>query len=612
MASRVRLKLKICSIMLAALSLPGANTLAAAQAPGPEPAKSTLKPLKLAQGELNDPHGVPQTELPVPALKPQLPLEGQTTTMEAKDELRQDFRDVDMSGNSDEAPLKLPKADLLLPIGGGLPLIKLEASFNQALTLREALVYTLRNNLPINIQKQEVSQQGWLFTSALGGFLPNSIMTYRQQILQGTTFIGGVIPVSFHTPNIQMTAGFQAFGFQGGRILFGSLAAMHNWKAARANLRATISDVLLLVTQQYYDLVRQQALLEIQVKAVEVSRAQVDLNEKLERAGTGTRFAILQSETQLASDEQNLLQQEVAFRNAAIRLANTLNLNLGINLLPVETAVRRRRIVEPALNINDLMKLAIDYRPELKQFEELRLAARRQIQVAAAPLYPNFQFFGNINGSGATLSKTYQLSRAQLKVVPITGPAPAGSAINPPPNSSPPILPAGTVLQAAQMGPRQVAPSYSLGIGVDWNQTGLGAPAAAASMAARANARQALLQANQELLNVLTEVRTAYLVSLIAEREIDVTTKAVASSSEQLRLSRVRLANGVGTNLDVIAAQRAWTQALTSKADAILKFNVAQAQLLRNVGLMGVEHVVSGKLVGKTALPDPFRVKQLQ
>src|SRR5262249_308052 len=106
-----------------------------------------------------------------------------------------------------------------------------------------------------------------------------------------------------------------------------------------------------------------------------------------------------------------------------------------------------------------------------------------------------------------------------------------------------------------------------------------------------------LLKSNQTLINVLQEVRDAYLTSQTAERQIEVATKGVLSAAEELRLARVRLANGVGTNIDVINAQRDFTQALVTKADAIVVFNIGQAQLLRNMGLISVDNLSSGRLV---------------
>jgi outer membrane protein TolC len=139
--------------------------------------------------------------------------------------------------------------------------------------------------------------------------------------------------------------------------------------------------------------------------------------------------------------------------------------------------------------------------------------------------------------------------------------------------------------------------SYTIGLRVDWNYPGLGVPTASNVWAAKALARQALLNSNQQLLNVLQQVRESYLLSQTAEREIEVTTKAVISAAEELRLSRVRLANGVGTNIDVINSQRDFTTALVNKAQAIIQFNIAQAQLLHDIGLITVDTLTSGRLV---------------
>jgi outer membrane protein TolC len=62
-------------------------------------------------------------------------------------------------------------------------------------------------------------------------------------------------------------------------------------------------------------------------------------------------------------------------------------------------------------------------------------------------------------------------------------------------------------------------------------------------------------------------------------------------------LARVRLANGVGTNIDVINAQRDFITALVNKANAIITFNLAQVQLLHDTGLISVETLTSGRLV---------------
>src|SRR5581483_8369053 len=66
--------------------------------------------------------------------------------------------------------------------------------------------------------------------------------------------------------------------------------------------------------------------------------------------------------------------------------------------------VRKGRLSSPKDKIEDLIKLAIDNRPELKQYEELRLAAKRAIVVAGAGLQPAFAFNGNVFGIGPGLT----------------------------------------------------------------------------------------------------------------------------------------------------------------------------------------------------------------
>ncbi|MBA3858791.1 MAG: hypothetical protein C0507_17945 [Cyanobacteria bacterium PR.3.49] len=523
-----------------------------------------------------------------------------------------DFRNKYLVGESIE--LQLPRPDQMIPLGGRLPPIRLEASYTHPVNLKDVLHYAVDNNLDIRIQQEQVNTEKWRLGAQMGRFLPDTIIDYQSQYLQGSQLLGGTIPINFATPNVLTHAGFRYYGFRGGAVMFGTLAQLHTFRASKQQLKVSVNDTLLEVARQYYNMIRNQALLQIQTRAVEVSKAQVTLNQQLQRAGTGTKFQVLQAETQLARDEQNLLTQQVELRRTAIRLATTLNLNNSVNLLSLEPEVRKVRLLDPNIDVNRIIALTILNRPELRQFEELRLAARRQVQVAAAPLYPRFSFFGTITGSGQTLSQKYSFVPGSFRDVPVVGgPTPQGqvidltqgngnnptgsitSFVNPALNSS--LVGSGQVFTPPTFASRQIRPSYAIGFLFDWNQEGMGVPTAATVGAQKAQARQALLRSNQTLINVLQEVRDAYLTSQTAERQIEVATKGVLSSAEELRLARVRLANGVGTNIDVINAQRDFTQALVTKADAIVVFNIAQAQLLRNMGLISVDNLTSGRLV---------------
>jgi OMF family outer membrane factor len=145
----------------------------------------------------------------------------------------------------------------------------------------------------------------------------------------------------------------------------------------------------------------------------------------------------------------------------------------------------------------------------------------------------------------------------------------------------------------------------SFGFNLNWTLSNLGTTNAANILASRAVARQSILQANQVLQQVSQQVRSAYLNALTAREQIDVTATGVASSAEELRLANLRVQMGVGTNLELIQAQRDYITALINQAQAIIASNQAQAQLLHDTGLISLDTLTSGykRRIGSAATP---------
>lgn len=451
----------------------------------------------------------------------------------------------------------------LLPIGKRkLPAIRLEATYNDIVSLKDCLNYSLYNSLPIRISDAGYDSQKYLFVSSLGQFLPDFTQTFRYQQVDSQR------PPITNTHTDSTTVRFPVF--QGGGVFYNALANLNRTKAAKSSYKATINDTLLEVYRRYNELILNHVLLQIRVKSVELSRAQLALNEQLKEAGVGTNFAIYQSRTQLALDKQALLQQEVAVRQSAIQLSVAMNSNISNNIFPDELRAVEARIVDQDWSINQLVAVAAKRRPELKQFEELRIAARRNVQVAASPLYPTFQFFVSkthstvfSNGSNNSNSNAAGLSGSTV-IIPTGG--------------------GGGGIGISGNGGR----SFSGGFDLSWNLDGMGVVDAGRTLSAKALARQAMLQSNQTLLSVLQQIHGSYLTMLTASEQVDVAGEAVFSSSEQLRLANLRLRYGQGINLELIQAQRDYITALTNQAQAIITYNIAQAQLLRDTGMISV------------------------
>lgn len=466
--------------------------------------------------------------------------------------------------------LPVPVSELL-PIGEGkLPPIKLEAVFNDTLSLRECLDITYRNNLPLRISRAGYEAERYQMLGALGQFLPDFELTYRGQKLENSGASRRITRIYTTSTTLRYPV------YQGGRIFNNAMGQWYRTRAAKQSLFASTNDALLAAYQSYYNLVLTQTILQIRVKSVEISRAQMELNQKLKNAGVGTNFAIYQSRTQLALDKQALLQAQVDLRQASLALARVMNISLGVNLMPKEASVRELRLIKPTTSIKTLIGLTWKNRPELKQFENLRLAANRDIQVAQANLLPTFQFFTSVTDTGGRRSGGLSGSTVVI---------PTGSA-------------GGGGLGISGSGRRAVSAGFDL----SWSLTNFGVPTAANTLAAKALARQALLQANDQYLNVMQEVRSSYLNMVTAKEQVAVAAETLVSSAEQLRLANLRVTYGQGINLELIQAQRDYITALTNHAQAIIQYNIAQAQVLRDTGVISVNTLTR-------EYPQPIRLK---
>ncbi len=538
-----------------------------------------------------------------------------------------------------------------------------EASYDQSITLGEALTYALTNGLPLKISKEAFNYQRYQTLANAASALPSFGTSYT--LLHNNIFDKNT--TSFAQSYV---VGVSYPVFQGGGILYGILTQYYREKGWKYAYKATISDVFLDIYNKYITLIQNRVLLQIYAKTVEADQEQLRINRTQFRAGTGTQFAVLQSETQLATDRQTLIQQQVTVRQSALALNFSLNFPMSVNLVPVEETLTEASLFNQHVLVSTLLRDALTFNPSLAQYEMFRLTAARNMQLAASSLYPSVSFFtvyqhneatvtpagnaadlGGVATSAITsaLDSTFagRVSNNALGQQQTFSPT-SGSTSTQGANTAPSAVPAasgGTPIAAVQSGslvtsgavapsifgggtgtgsgnnngsfqaPAGIFPglfhSLQLGFSMSWSLPNAGLTSVAAIYTAKVLARQALLQCNQELDLVLQTVRSDYLAMINARVVIDKAAYAVASSREAYRLARVRLFSGVSTNLEVIQAQRDYITALSGQAQAIVASNVAQAQLLHDMGMISVTTLTNGYQPGVFADPTKQKIGKL-
>ena len=196
-------------------------------------------------------------------------------------------------------------------------------------------------------------------------------------------------------------------------------------------------------------------------------------------------------------------------------------------------------MVSEKLTVDDLIKLSVTNRPELKRYAELQKAAKAAVIVAGAPLQPTVQTNASVIPTGRTGGNVEALFLASINV--------------------------------------------------NWQLGGLGTIDYNRIKAAKMEARNSAIELQKQMIEIARDVRNSYLKSALAVQTMRETETQVDSAVEELRSAKKRYEFGLGTQLDVLTAQRDLTQARINRATSIIKYNNAQVDLVHAVGLVSVK-----------------------
>ena len=324
--------------------------------------------------------------------------------------------------------------------------------------------------------------------------------------------------------------------------LFGRRNA--NIRAAQEQLRIRELDVERQAEQLRFDTAEgyynlQNSDGQVAIRQASVRNAQQSLRdaEALERAGVGTRFAVLQAQSNVANERQQLSVAGRDQRVAQRRLAEILNISQSANLTaadPVEQAGSWR------LSLEESIVQAFKNRPELEQQlvqRDVSKQQRRSIQAGRLP---------------------------QLSV------AAAYNVLGQDPDDPNPFAARGW------------ADGYSIRANLTWSIFDGGA--------ARARVKQrdadiAIAETRFDQLRnqVRREVEQAYFGLESSFENIETSEAGVLQSREALRLARLRFQAGVGTQTDVIQAETDLTRAERNRLSAIITYNLGLSSLQRAV-----------------------------
>ena len=459
---------------------------------------------------------------------------------------------------------------------GALNPIRLEASYNERIDLESVLNYAMANSLPIRVTQQSAKYQKLQLIEQLASALPiPSVGMFYGQTLQNILTSQAHALAAVFQPTILLPV------FQGGAQVYAFIGQVYRNKGWHQSLYTSMNHALFDVYQKYEYLVLQRSLLQIRAKAVETSERILQANISVSQQHPDARYGEMQSRTHLGFDRQALKQQQLNYRLAALDLAHSMNAPMAGNFIPEERMIAERDLVPEDVPLSTLFDIALEHRPELRQYEYFSLAARRNITVAASTLYPNAALYGQFTYSETNIHQNVlaEEQSALLQLAAQNNGTAAGASGGS--NAGAGVF--GGLFQTTQGG-----------YGLNWELNYAGIPTMANVVAVRALSRQTNLQANQELQAVRQELRTDYATAITAKALIDNSAYGVNTGKEAMPLAERELLNGNINNYQFLNIQEGYFNLLTAQAQSIYDSNVAQAKILHDIGAISVKTLTKG------------------
>lgn len=414
------------------------------------------------------------------------------------------------------------------------------------LTLAEIVDIGLRNNANTRLAWANAQAAAAAYGSERGAWLPaidGDVLASRIKTVasQGRT----AVEQSVLAPSVTLSYLVFDFGGRTGRIE----GARQQLLAAGFTHNAAIQDVVLQIQVAYFEYLASRSLLAAQRTTLAEAEANLEAAEERRRVGLATIADVLQSRTAASQARLDLQATEGILQTTrgALALALGLPANLPYDVDSTAAAAPVRALAD---SVDALIASALRGRPDLAAARAVAEAARAGIGEARADLLPSL----NLSATGG---RTYATT-----------------------------IPNG-------------ANSYNLSLGLViplFNGFSRQYDLRAAEYLAEAAAARSEVVRQQ----VVYQVFSAYYALQTATRRVGTADDLVASATQSSEVALARYKAGVGSVLDLLAAQSALARARAQQVDARLAWSVSLARLAHDAGVLDPKGGTSLRLTTNT------------
>lgn len=409
--------------------------------------------------------------------------------------------------------------------------------------LDECLRVALLNNFDIKIKEHEFKSSKYEYHYSLAKFLPDFSTNSYLAHYAGQILVGGVLSDGFDETAISVSLAVTHDLTKGGQEIFEAKAAKYFSKAKNHNVKYTITEVLYLTAKYYYETLLAKINIEIYLKNYIERNAQLEIAKSQEKAGFGTHFDVIRSESESLDAKSTVLDSLRDFKIAQAKLVNIMGIEITTLIMPFEDEIRELNLIDETKTVDDLFKIAITNREDLKRNSALIDYEKQIKNVYIADFIP----------------KPYVTFHQQFQ---------------------------GTVATS-------VYPNYYLGGYIDWKP---GEYLSFGTISKIKKQNETIKVKKLELENKIRDIKriiiSSYTASILLKKQITNNKQRVDYANESIKLAMMRFNYGKGILLDIIQAQGEITSARVQYAASIINYNLVQLELLFNSGEITADEII--------------------
>ena len=410
------------------------------------------------------------------------------------------------------------------------------------LTLDESIQIGLQNSELIHSSKMKVNyaeaRLSEINTNRLPSLKLNASYTRLSEIEPFilTTPFGSfdIVPSIVNNYNIKLS--LQQPLFTGFKLLSSSDIAEYSYEAQKQNYTRDEQQLVLDIKNAYWNLFKVIKVKSAVDENVDLINAHLTDIKNFFDQGLATKNDVLKVQVQLAEAQLRQIDAKNNVELAKSSLNNVVGLPLSSNI-SVQTDVSI--IEEPVSDLDQLIKEAMENRPELKAMDFQLKAGESGITLAESNWYPQIYLTGN-----------YYYSRPNQRIFP------AEDKFN------------GT---------------WDVGVGLSWDIWNW---LSTSDQTKEAEAQYEQVKDSYKSLKdgITLEVTQNYLNLLKAKEKVTTANQSVHQAEENYRVTDETFKNGLVLNSDLLDAEFALMQAKTNYVQSVADYELAKANLEKSIG----------------------------